>query len=200
MTGFASAQAAHLPTPLRRLPNLLNSSRLWTRITWESSDCWIWTGGRNAQGYGVISLTAAFVRYRYPAHRVLYERLIGPIPEGLQLDHLCRVHACVRPDHLEPVTNRENTMRGNAPMAVVARTGVCPRGHSLADAFTVKSGPQVGRRNCRPCTQERVAKARAISNQRARVRWAEQAADPAFRAKRAAYERARKARLREASR
>ena len=65
--------------------------------------CWIWQRGLSG-GYGAHAQGLA--------HRVYYERAKGPIPEGLQLDHLCRVHACVNPDHLEPATNAVNTQRG----------------------------------------------------------------------------------------
>lgn len=79
-------------------------------------------------------------------HRLTYEYFVGPIPDGLEIDHLCRVRACVNPGHLEAVTKRENWKRGNQQGAVSQRTNTCRNGHSLGDAYI--SG---GRRYCRPC-------------------------------------------------
>lgn len=73
----------------------------------QVSGCWNWVGGQSSDGYGVWSLRGAVTRR---AHRIMYERHKGPIPQGLQLDHLCRNRLCVNPDHLEPVTNRENIL------------------------------------------------------------------------------------------
>jgi hypothetical protein len=71
-------------------------------------DCWLWTGAVDAKGYGRV-LTPDGHR---PAHRLAYELAVGPIPDGLVIDHLCRTPGCINPDHLEPVTRRENTLRG----------------------------------------------------------------------------------------
>lgn len=69
--------------------------------------CWIWIYGRTGSGYGGYPVGRRVVQ----AHRVIYEREVGPIPEGLELDHLCRVRECVNPDHLEPVTSAQNAYR-----------------------------------------------------------------------------------------
>ena len=70
--------------------------------------CWIWTGATNGVGYGRVCTEDR--RWVY-AHRAMYELIVGPIPAGLDLDHLCRTRSCVRPDHLEPVTRGENARR-----------------------------------------------------------------------------------------
>ena len=75
------------------------------------SGCWLWIGACERDGYAKIVVN----KKRRSAHRYAYELFIGPIPHGLQLDHLCRVRCCVNPAHLEPVTGSENVMRGNGP-------------------------------------------------------------------------------------
>lgn len=118
--------------------------RFWAKVD-KSSRCWIWTGARSSTGYGNVWHGG---RYR-PAHRVAFELLIGPIPDGLHLDHLCRVRACVNPAHLEPVTCKENVRRGEQG---VLKTH-CPAGHPYDEANTriVKGGY----RQCRTCDRER---------------------------------------------
>src|SRR5882672_6137680 len=92
-------------------------------------DCWLWTGSRTRKGYGRVQWDGRTVQ----AHRLVYELLVGPIPVGLYLDHLCRNPRCVRPDHCEPVSNGENVLRGFGPPAVNARKTHCLRGHPLPD-------------------------------------------------------------------
>lgn len=116
--------------------------------------CWEWTAGKNAAGYGV------FKNRRWPqhsrlAHRVLYTLLVGPIPAGLELDHLCRNRGCVNPKHLEPVTRRVNTLRGETRGARNAAVTHCPQGHAYDErnTWTAKNGS----RNCRRCNADRQA-------------------------------------------
>lgn len=121
--------------------------RLKERIVPEPmSGCWLWQGGRDGQGYGVTSK-----KYygHYKIHRYTYTMFRQEIPEGLVLDHLCRVRSCCNPNHLEVVTCRENILRGVGATARNARKIVCSRGHSLADTYPVPTG---GRR-CRICTK-----------------------------------------------
>lgn len=120
--------------------------RFWEKVN-KTSSCWIWTAGtfgRNKE-YGCFYLQGG--RKSVPAHRWSYENVIGNIPDGLVLDHLCRVTLCVRPDHLEPVTHQVNILRGTGLAAKQARQSLCKRGHSLEDAYILSRG----RRDCRQC-------------------------------------------------
>ncbi len=92
----------------------------------EDTGCWDWIAACESRGYG------HFYAGRYwCAHRVSYELFVGPIPIGLTLDHLCRNRRCVNPEHLEPVSHRENILRGMSPLADNARRTHCRRGHPL---------------------------------------------------------------------
>ena len=128
---------------------------LWSTMTekifknWEpltESGCWVWLGACTAGGYGTISIN----KKTFYAHRLFYEFYRAPIPFGLQIDHLCRVRCCVNPDHLEIVTNRENTLRGKAVSALHARKTHCKRGHPFTPENT-RSYPSVIGRRCKVC-------------------------------------------------
>ncbi len=110
------------------------------------SGCWIWQAFLNRKGYGEFyDGQTGMVR----AHRWSYEHFVGPIPDGLYIDHLCRVPRCVNPAHLECVTPRENALRGFGPTALNARKTHCKRGHPLAgDNLYRKKGAG---RICRTC-------------------------------------------------
>ena len=128
-------------------------SRLRSKISLTDS-CWEWTAKRQ-HGYGVYFMrmegTRATGRRSIfgKAHSVVFEALIGPIPEGTELDHLCRNKGCVNPEHLEPVTHAVNNLRGVSPPAINARKTICKRGHPLSgENLYVRS---TGYRQCRIC-------------------------------------------------
>lgn len=131
------------------------------RVAFSDEGCWLWTGNTNDQGYGLLLWNERSQR----AHRLMYEIMVGPIPEGLVLDHLCRVRNCVRPDHLDPVTQGENTRRGMGFVGVNFRRTVCANGHPFDEANTYIC-PN-GWRRCRRC---RTLGMRAASRKKAEAR------------------------------
>lgn len=120
-----------------------------------ATGCWIWQRATNGKGYGQFTLMGRTVL----AHRAAYFLLVGEVPDGLDLDHLCRQRGCVNPSHLEPVTNRENALRGEGPTAKNAAKTHCLRGHALTPDNLVPSEIKRGYRICRDCAHTR-AKAR----------------------------------------
>lgn len=140
-----------------RRPTL--DERFWGKVD-ATGSCWEWIAYVNRYGYGEFHLEGRAAL----AHRVAYQLLVGSIPEGLQLDHLCRNTKCVNPDHLEPVTGRINTLRGTSPSARHAVKTHCPKGHpySQDNLHVTKSG----QRKCRACNRERVARYKALKRGR----------------------------------
>lgn len=128
--------------------------RFWQKVVKHPSGCWEWIGARNPSGYGHLGVDGKTVY----AHRFAYILLIGPIPAGLEIDHLCRVRACVNPGHLEPVTPKVNNFRSDSLSARNARKSHCEHGHPLDDRNTYSwVWSRTGRmeRMCRTCRRER---------------------------------------------
>lgn len=118
--------------------------RFWAKVD-QSGDCWIWNGSRTTKGYGTFWAERA----TWYAHRFAYEALIGPIPDGLVIDHLCRNPACVNASHLEAVTTAENTRRGLMGFEL---TGQCRAGHDVTAEGAVLVD-QRGNRRCARCSE-----------------------------------------------
>lgn len=119
-----------------------------------STPCWVWTAKIGSGGYGRFWLDGKDAL----AHRVAYRLLVGPIPGGLEIDHVCKNRRCVR--HLEAVTSRENTRRSDALSGVNARRTHCVNGHELSgdNLYIHRNGYW---RSCRTCTRERMRRYRA---------------------------------------
>lgn len=98
----------------------------------QENGCQVWTGETNSKGYGRAGIGGPR-RCRRQAHILRYEAEIGPVPEGLQLDHLCRNRLCGNPAHLQPVTCRENLLRGLTVASANAQKSHCHMGHALSD-------------------------------------------------------------------
>lgn len=127
------------------------ADRLMEKVAKSDSGCWIFTGYVTPSGYGQFWFEG---RRNEFAHRAAYTLFVGPIPEGLQLDHLCRNRACCNPDHLEPVTCRENLLRGEGVTAKAARVSTCPKGHPYSGG-NLYLRPDGKGRGCRECRSTR---------------------------------------------
>lgn len=118
------------------------------------SDCVLWTRAISDNGYGKVRVGD---RVGY-AHRIAHEVFVGPIPTGLQIDHLCRVRACVNPLHLEAVTQKENIRRSDSPSGRRFRATACEHGHPFDEINTIRRSD--GYRECRQCRRDRDARLR----------------------------------------
>lgn len=139
--------------------------RFWERVDRRGDDeCWPWRGA-TPHGYGTIWVDT---KVGIPAHRFAYELLVGPIPGGMTVDHLCHGaddscaggdscphRRCCNPAHLEPVTRAENVLRGRSPVALLARATHCVHGHPFDAANTYYRRDRNGRRECITCRRER---------------------------------------------
>lgn len=116
-------------------------------------ECWAWTYRPANTGYAQISLKSDGEWVVKSPHRMIYELLVGEIPEGKQLDHLCRNRLCVNPEHLEPVTQKENLLRGSGWAGVNSRKTECPSGHEYTEENTQLN--KEGHRKCKTCSYAR---------------------------------------------
>jgi len=129
----------------------VNTDSLWAKTkpigyTIEPNGCWLWVGSRHKKGYGTWK--------NKKAHRVMYERYIGPIPPGLVMDHfVCDTPPCVNPTHVRPVTSRENTLRGNTLAARELAQTHCRHGHPLVPGNLRANKNEPRKRRCRTCKQ-----------------------------------------------
>lgn len=128
--------------------------RIYSRLVLVG-DCWTWPGANN-KGYGQVSLDGRMQQ----VHRVVFEHLRGPIPDGLHLDHLCRVPPCCNPDHLDPVTHAVNVQRGQHHKQGFAFRQFCDRGHELTPENVARWGDRK-QACCLPCRREKVRANRA---------------------------------------
>jgi hypothetical protein len=134
----------------------------------ELEACWLWMGRRDNLGYGRFDLD----RREQLAHRISYQLMVGAIPPGWEIDHLCRVTSCVRAGHLEAVPHRVNAQRGNQGNHVRAKTH-CPHGHPYDEANTYwyqEKGRSFVGRLCKECRRQRVNRDRARRRAEARQR------------------------------
>lgn len=135
--------------------------RFWRKVDKEGpvpdyrpdlGSCWVWTGGKTNSGYGKVDLPTRLT------HRVAYELLVGPIPEGFQIDHLCRNRMCCNPTHLEPVTPQENSRRSRSVSGLNAAKTECDKGHPLSGSNLRIYGMNTtapGKRACKQCGVDR---------------------------------------------
>lgn len=138
-------------------PRITEDARFWRDVE-PTEACWEWSGTQNGRGYGFFAIGTRYVQ----VHRYAYEKLRGPIPEGLTIDHLCMNKLCVNPDHLEPVTIGENVRRAQRAHGIGVAVSHCPQGHAYTTENTYIE-PK-GSRSCRTCRVERTREWRARQN------------------------------------
>lgn len=140
-----------MPSPERRVLD-----RVLASIEKPEEGCWLFLGSLDRDGYGTVGVPGLGTRR---VHRIAHAVLIGPIPEGMEIDHLCRVRNCINPSHLEAVTRRVNSLRSESFAAINARKTHCAKGHPYSRENTyLRKG---GGRTCRICNDAAKAKWRA---------------------------------------
>lgn len=137
-----------------------DENRLWSLVD-ASGDCWLYSGGQDGKGYGFFRTSRISGRRQFRVHRLVYEWLVGPIPESLELDHLCRVRNCVNPDHLEIVTHKENTRRGWLQWKLLLARTHCANGHEWTPKSTYYYAH--GGRACRICVAAHARRYRTMA-------------------------------------
>lgn len=145
---------------MARFKSIPARERFWPKVDRRGPDeCWPWLAAHDIHGYGKIDVDGRSTG----AHRFAYQLAVGPVPAGLTLDHLCRNRPCCNPAHLEPVTNRENVLRGEGLTAHLARQTHCHRGHEFTAENTIRRTRPSGGRACRECRRinERARRAHA---------------------------------------
>jgi hypothetical protein len=144
-----------MDVPVEMPLNMSAKERITSRSVIEdrgfTSPCWISTRSGNGDGYTKLTFEGKL----YSTHRFAYETLVGPIPDGLVPDHLCRQRACCNPSHLELITRRENVLRGDGPAARNATKTRCPRGHALTGDNLIPANLRQGSRACLTCHRDR---------------------------------------------
>lgn len=122
---------------------MILTERFWAKVDKVESDCWLWTGAVSSSGYGCWGVNGK----SQSTHRLAYEALVGPIPAGMTIDHLCRVKVCVNPAHMEPVTGAENSRRYADTITH------CPQNHPYTPENTIMGSHN--NRACRACQNDR---------------------------------------------
>ena len=127
--------------------------RVFAKLEIQPDGCVLWTGSLMPSGYGQVGRGRRGEGLA-TVHRLMYEWFVGPIPDGMEMDHLCRNRACAAPAHLVAVTRRENLLRGETLTAAHAAKTHCPAGHPYDEANTYRR-PGYNGRTCRTCRHER---------------------------------------------
>lgn len=137
---------------------ILSKINFYSDISYNGTRCWEWKDRPDSHGYGQIRIGNK-MRLVY---QITYRLVKGPLPEGEEIDHLCRNTLCVNPDHLQSVTHRENVLRGISPHAKNAKKIFCKNGHPLWGDNARPFPSRPGHRVCRACISERNKRSRAL--------------------------------------
>ena len=124
--------------------------KILPRCLVDENGCWIWTGALSSTGYGAVRWEGRI----WNTHRLLYIDLVGEVPKELTMDHLCRNRACCNPQHLEPVTQRVNILRGRGVTAENIAKDACVHGHRFTVEITIIE--KTGGRHCKTCREKHI--------------------------------------------